>query len=88
MASAPDTPARLLDKNRAHWGIENRLHYVRDMTYDEDRSQVRTASRPQAMATIRNLAISILRIAGARNLAKKTRRLNRKSEILLALLGL
>ena len=84
---APNAAERLLDINRGHWGIENRVHHVRDRTYDEDRSQVRTASRPQVMATLRNVAISILRIRGTRNIAKRTRRLNRKTETLLALLG-
>ena len=42
---------------RQHWAIENKLHHVRDMTYDEDRSQVRTGSAPRFMATLRNIAI-------------------------------
>jgi predicted transposase YbfD/YdcC len=49
---------------RGHWAIENRLHWVRDVTYDEDRSQVRTHTGPRAMAFLRNLALSILRING------------------------
>lgn len=44
--------------------VENRLHWVRDVTYDEDRSQVRTGNGPRVMASLRNLAISILRING------------------------
>ncbi len=59
-------PERLLDSSRKHWCIENRLHYVRDVTFDEDRSRVRRGSGAQVMASIRNLALSILRIAGAR----------------------
>jgi predicted transposase YbfD/YdcC len=54
---------------RGHWGIENRLHYVRDVTWDEDRSQVRTANGPQVMASLRNLAITILRLTGHTNIA-------------------
>jgi len=46
-------PARLLELNRGHWEIENRLHHVRDVTYDEDRSQVRRGNRPHAMASLR-----------------------------------
>ncbi len=46
---------------RGHWGIENREHWVRDMVYDEDRSQVRTANGPRVMATLRNTAMSVLR---------------------------
>jgi hypothetical protein len=44
--------------------IEDRLHWVRDLDFDEDRSYVRTASAPQVMAALRNLAITILRLAG------------------------
>lgn len=58
---------------RGHWGVENRLHWVRDVTFDEDRSQIRIASAPRVMATIRNLAISIHRLAGATNIAQATR---------------
>ena len=54
---------------RGHWGIEDRLHWVRDMDFDEDRSQVRTASGPRIMASLRNLVITILRLAGAASIA-------------------
>jgi predicted transposase YbfD/YdcC len=54
---------------RGHWSIENRLHWVRDVTFDEDRSQVRTAAGPQIMAVLRNLAITALRLAGTSNIA-------------------
>jgi hypothetical protein len=62
---AQASPARLLALVRAHWTIENRLHWVRDVTFDEDRSQIRRGAGPQVMATLRNLAISLLRLAGA-----------------------
>lgn len=65
LAPGSATPARLLALVRAHWTIENRLHWVRDVTFDEDRSQVRRGAGPQVMATVRNLAISLLRLAGA-----------------------
>jgi hypothetical protein len=82
------SPAELLGYNRGHWEIENRLHYVRDMTYDEDRSQVRKKQRPHAMASLRNLAISLLRLAGAENIAAATRHLGRQFERPLRLLGI
>lgn len=56
----PDTVAAW---TRGHWAIENRLHWIRDVTYDEDRHQLRTGSGPQVMATLRNLAISLIRLA-------------------------
>ena len=58
---------------RGHWHIENKLHWVRDVTFAEDHSQVRTGSAPQVMATFRNLAISLHRLAGATNIASALR---------------
>jgi predicted transposase YbfD/YdcC len=58
---------------QGHRGIENRAHWIRDVVYDEDRSQVRTASAPQVMASLRNIAISLLRLAGAANIAASLR---------------
>lgn len=66
-------PARLLDLARGHWGIENRLHWVRDVTFDEDRGQVRSGAAPQVMAALRNTAIALLRCRGATNIAAATR---------------
>ena len=63
------SPAKLACYIRGHWGIENRSHYVRDRTFDEDRSQVRVGGAPQVLATLRNLAISILRLNGFKNIA-------------------
>jgi hypothetical protein len=54
------TPVRLLSLSRGHWTIENRLHWVRDVTFDEDRPRVRTGASAQVMVTLRNLAISFL----------------------------
>jgi predicted transposase YbfD/YdcC len=67
------TPAAFAHYIRGHWGIENRTHYVRDRTFDEDRCQVRTGNAPQVLATLRNLAISVLRLAGFTNTAKGLR---------------
>jgi hypothetical protein len=52
---------RLLQLNRGHWGIENRVHWVRDVTFDEDRCQVRSGAAPQALAACRNLVLALLR---------------------------
>lgn len=62
-------PQRLAAWVQGHWGIENRLHWIRDVTFGEDGSQVRTGQAPRVMASCRNLAISILRIAGWDNIA-------------------
>ncbi len=66
-------PAQLLQLCRGHWSIENRLHWVRDVTFDEDRSTVRSRSIPQVMAALRNTVIGILRLAGHRNIAAACR---------------
>ena len=57
---------------RAHWAIEA-LHWVRDVSFDEDRSQVRTGNGPQIMAALRNLVITALRLAGVTNIAAALR---------------
>jgi predicted transposase YbfD/YdcC len=62
-------PAELARYIRGHWSIENRSHYVRDRVFDEDRSQVRVGGAPQVLATLRNLAISILRLNGFDSIA-------------------
>ena len=66
-------PATLAAWVQGHWGIENRLHWVRDVTFDEDRSQVRTGNSPQVMATLRSTAISLLRLTGVENIAQGLR---------------
>lgn len=58
---------------QGHWGIENRLHWVRDVTYDEDRSQTQTGQAPRVMATIRSTAIGLLRLAGYTNIPQAHR---------------
>ena len=81
-------PADIATFVRGHWEVENRSHYVRDVTYDEDRSQVRTGSAPQVLATMRNTAISLMRLAGANNIKQATEKLSRRlDEILNLLLG-
>jgi len=82
------SPARLLELNRGHWAIENKLHWVRDVTFDEDRSQVRTGTTAHAMATLRNLAITLLRLAGATNIAAALRQCARHLTDALRLIGL
>jgi predicted transposase YbfD/YdcC len=82
------TARQLLKLWREHWHIENKLHWVRDVTFDEDRSQVRTARIPQVMAALRNAAISLLRLCGAENIAAATRRYAARPALALAAVGL
>ena len=58
---------------RGHWQIENSLHWVRDVTFAEDLSQVRAGAGPQVMASLRNLVISLHRLVGATNIAAALR---------------
>ena len=79
ISSLPATDAdarRLLSLSRGHWGIENRLHWVRDVSFDEDRSQVGTGAAPQVLAGLKNLVISLVRRAGHSNVAAALRRHN------------
>jgi len=80
-------PARLGVLVRGQWHIENKVHWVRDVTFDEDQSQVRTASGPQVMACLRNLAISLLRLAGEGNIAAGLRSTGWHHPRAFALLG-
>jgi predicted transposase YbfD/YdcC len=66
-------PATLAAWVRGHWEIENCLHWVRDVTYQEDKSLVRTGNAPRVMASLRSLAISILRLDGHTNIAAANR---------------
>lgn len=66
--------ATLLGWHRGHWKIENRLHWVRDVTMGEDSNQTWSSSGPQVLAALRNAAISRLRIAGSTNIAASLRR--------------
>lgn len=73
---------------RGHWGIENRLHYVRDVTLGEDASRMRTGNEAQAVAAVRNTVIGTLRRAGHQNIAAALRTYAGKPRQALALLGL
>ena len=77
LTSVPRSEAnagQLLEWVRGHWSIENRSHYVRDVTMGEDASRVRTKSGPQVMAAMRNATIGFLRFTGATNIAEAIRR--------------
>jgi predicted transposase YbfD/YdcC len=82
------TPERLLALVRGQWQIENKSHWVRDVTFDEDRSQVRCGNIPQVMAALRNTAIGLLRYAGYANIAAAGRRLAAQPLQALALIGI
>ncbi len=87
LTAAQASPARLTDWIRGHWGIEA-LHHIRDVTFAEDASQTRTGNAPRTMASLRNLAIGILRRHGDRNIAAALRRNARDATRVLPLLGI
>jgi len=87
LTAAQASPARLADWIRGHWGIEA-LHHIRDTTFAEDASQVRTGNAPRTMASLRNLAIGLLRAHGHRNIAAVLRRNARDPTRVLPLLGI
>ncbi|WP_232838367.1 transposase [Streptomyces geranii] len=81
------TPAQLANTIRSHWQIEA-LPHVRDTTFAEDASQLRTGNAPRTMATWRNLAIGAFRLTGTQNVAAALRAKSRDPKRPLALLGL
>lgn len=81
-------PAHIAAYVRGHWAIENKVHWVRDVTFREDASKVRAGSRPRALATLRNLAIGLLRQAGYTSIAGTIREAQYQTPLLLAILGL
>jgi predicted transposase YbfD/YdcC len=66
-------PERLLKLKRGHWTIENRLHYVKDVTMREDQSTVHKDNGPKIMAALRNTVVSLLRRAGFSTIAARMR---------------
>jgi predicted transposase YbfD/YdcC len=81
-------PALLACWVRGHWSIEARLHWVRDVTFGEDHSQVRTDHGPTNLAALRTLAINALRLTGHTNIAAGLREHARTPLLPLVTLGL
>lgn len=79
---------RLLDLVRSHWHIENKVHWVRDVIFDEDRSQVRCGNTPQVMSAIRNTVIGLMRHSGITNIASACRRFSARPKKALELIGI
>jgi len=69
-----EADARLVEALwRGHWGIENKVHYVRDVTFGEDASRIRVGQAPQALAALRNGLLTLLRSTGVTNIADAVR---------------
>jgi predicted transposase YbfD/YdcC len=81
-------PEHLAGYVRTHWSIENKIHWVRDVTLSEDISKVRTDSRPRTMATLRNLAIGLIRQSDHTRIAATIRKIRHRPHLIYALMGL
>jgi predicted transposase YbfD/YdcC len=73
---------------RGHWGIENQLHWVRDVTFGEDKCQVKLKNAPQNLAAFRNGVISLLRLCGCTEIASALRDFSYRPLKLLTFLGI
>jgi hypothetical protein len=82
------SPEELLALVRGHWSVENKSHWVRDVTFYEDHSQVRTGNGPRMMAILRNLAIAIIRLLGFQYVPQGLRSFAHRPRRALDLLGL
>lgn len=67
------TAAQLLSYNRGHWGIENRLHWVRDVSFGEDDCRAKVQQCPQNLAALRNVALTLLRRTGVNEILSTLR---------------
>jgi predicted transposase YbfD/YdcC len=88
LSAAQATGEHLAGYVRAHWAIENKIHWVRDVTFREDSSRVRTDSRPRIMATLRNLVIGLIRQAGHTRIAATIRKIRHDPHLIHTLMGL
>lgn len=79
---------RLLAVWRGHWGIENQLFYVRDVSMGEDASRIRKGHAPQVLAATRNAAVTLLRSLGIKNIAEGLRHFAYRVNDLLTTLGI
>ena len=87
-SSGQASPRELLDFVRGHWEIENWLHWVRDTVFREDTCTTRTGNGAHVMATLRNMTISLLRVAGSKSIAPVLDSFSNKSARIFRFLGL
>lgn len=87
LPAATSTPAQVERLWRGHWTIENRVHYVRDVTFGEDAGQAWVGNTPHALATLRNLLLALLRAHGRTNIADALRHYGAYAHRAIALLA-
>jgi predicted transposase YbfD/YdcC len=66
------TAADVNKHSRGHWGIENKSHYVRDTVYREDHGRAWSGDGPQALASLRNLALGLFRMKNVKTIKETT----------------
>ncbi len=82
------TAAELASYVQGRWTIENRVRWVRDVTFHGDASQVRTGPPPRATVTLRNITIGLICLAGHTRIGPTLRRIRHDTALLIAILGL
>jgi predicted transposase YbfD/YdcC len=88
LTSLDEPLEQLAQRIRKYWHVENKVHYVRDVTQGEDASRLRTGMLPHVMATARDFAINLYRRAGYSNMAQATRDCSFSFQHILSLLNL
>jgi len=81
------SPRRLLQLTRSYWGIENGLHWRRNVTFREDQTRLTQGQAGRVIATLNNLAISLLLYNGHTNIAEARRESNANLNLPLSLLA-
>ncbi len=86
ITSTSTDPATLATWTRQHWLIENQVHWIRDVTFREDASRVRTGQAPRVMASLRNTALSLIRLNGTSQITATLRHLGRRTDKIITIL--
>ena len=73
ISSLLESAESLAQRIRGYWGVENKVHYVRDVTQGEDKSRIRTTPLVQLFAVARNMALNLYREQGFSNMAQAQR---------------
>jgi predicted transposase YbfD/YdcC len=80
--------AAFADAARGHWAIENKLHWILDVTFNEDRSRLRTGHGAKNMAVVRHFALNLVRqVADKRSIKRRRKRASWDPQYLLEILG-
>ena len=77
ISSLKETPEKMLESIRSHWGIENELHWVLDMSFGEDACRIRKDNAPQIMSTIRHIAFNLLKLQKSKMKRQSVKRLRK-----------